>query len=56
MGPFEHAVEDAAAMLGLEGLAVAGVVVAVFAALVFVGVEGVVEGFDFCWGEEVGDF
>ena len=52
--PGEHAGKDAPAP-ACERFAVAGVVVAVFAALVLVGVEGGVEGSDFFGGEEVGD-
>jgi hypothetical protein len=39
-------VEDTAAALALQRLAVARIVVAIIAALVLVGVEGVVECFD----------
>ena len=52
--PFEHPREHAAPP-ALERVAAAGIVIAVFAALVFIGVKGLVERIDFGRGEEVGD-
>ena len=52
--PFEHPREHAAPP-ACERVAAAGIVIAVFAALVLIGVKGRVERIDFGRGEEVGD-
>ena len=52
--PFEHPREDAAPP-ALERGAAAGIVIAVFTALVLIGIKGRVERIDLSRGEEIGD-